>query len=77
MDPDVHLNPGYQFDQGDNKWSIGLTFDLPILNQNQGPIAEAKAHGANWPPPNFCNCRHRSSPRLTVPSRAGTWRRNN
>ncbi len=41
--PDVHLNPGYQFDQGDNKWSLGLTFDLPILNQNQGPIAEAKA----------------------------------
>jgi outer membrane protein, heavy metal efflux system len=41
--PDVHLNPGYQFDQGDNKWSVGLTFDLPILNQNQGPIAEAKA----------------------------------
>ena len=41
--PDVHLNPGYQFDQGDNKWSIGLNFDLPILNQNQGPIAEAKA----------------------------------
>jgi len=41
--PDVHLNPGYQYDQGDNKWSVGLTFDLPILNQNQGPIAEAKA----------------------------------
>jgi cobalt-zinc-cadmium efflux system outer membrane protein len=40
--PDVHVNPGYQFDQGDNKWSIGITFDLPILNQNQGPIAEAK-----------------------------------
>jgi cobalt-zinc-cadmium efflux system outer membrane protein len=41
--PDVHLNPGYQFDQGDNKWSLGINFDLPILNQNQGPIAEAKA----------------------------------
>jgi cobalt-zinc-cadmium efflux system outer membrane protein len=41
--PDIHLNPGYQFDQGDNKWSLGITFDLPILNQNQGPIAEAKA----------------------------------
>jgi cobalt-zinc-cadmium efflux system outer membrane protein len=41
--PDVHLNPGYQFDQGDNKWSLGITFDLPILNQNQGPIAEAAA----------------------------------
>jgi outer membrane protein TolC len=41
--PDVHLNPGYQFDQGDDKWSVGLTFELPVLNQNQGPIAEAEA----------------------------------
>jgi outer membrane protein TolC len=41
--PDVHLNPGYEFDQGDNKWGIGFTVDLPVLNQNQGPIAEAKA----------------------------------
>ena len=41
--PDVHLNPGYQFDQGDNKWSLGLTVELPILNQNQGAIAEAEA----------------------------------
>ena len=41
--PDVHLNPGYQFDQGDSKWSLGLTVELPILNQNQGAIAEAEA----------------------------------
>lgn len=41
--PDIHLNPGYEFDQGDNKWSLGLTIELPILNQNQGPIAEAEA----------------------------------
>ena len=41
--PDVRLEPGYQYDQGDNKWSLGITVDLPILNQNQGPIAEAKA----------------------------------
>jgi outer membrane protein TolC len=41
--PDVHLQPGYEFDQGDSKWSIGLTVELPVLNQNQGPIAEAKA----------------------------------
>jgi outer membrane protein TolC len=41
--PDVHLSPGYQFDQGDNIWSLGLTFELPVLNQNQGPIAEAAA----------------------------------
>ena len=41
--PDIHFNPGYQFDQGDNKWTFGLTLELPLLNQNQGPIAEAKA----------------------------------
>lgn len=41
--PDVHLNPGYQFDQGDHKWTLGLTFELPVLNQNQGPIREARA----------------------------------
>ena len=44
--PDVHLQPGYQYDQGDNKWSLGLTVELPVLNQNQGPIAEAKARRA-------------------------------
>src|SRR5262249_24251709 len=31
------------FDQGQNKWSIGVSVDLPILDQNQGPIAEAEA----------------------------------
>jgi outer membrane protein TolC len=41
--PDVHLNPGYQYDQGDNKWSVGLGFELPVFNQNRGPIAEAEA----------------------------------
>jgi len=41
--PDVHLSPGYEFDQGDSKWSVGFTVELPVLNQNQGPIAEAKA----------------------------------
>ena len=41
--PDIHLQPGYQYDQGDNKWSLGIVLDLPIFHQNQGPIAEAKA----------------------------------
>jgi outer membrane protein TolC len=41
--PDVHLNPGYEFDQGDNKWMLGLSLELPMLNHNQGPIAEAMA----------------------------------
>lgn len=41
--PDIHLGPGYEFDQGDDKWSLGFGIELPILNQNRGPIAEAEA----------------------------------
>ena len=41
--PDVHLQPGYIFDQAENKFAFGLSVELPVLNQNQGPIAEAKA----------------------------------
>jgi outer membrane protein TolC len=41
--PDVHLQPGYEFDQGDNKWGIGASVELPVFSRNQGPIAEAKA----------------------------------
>ncbi len=41
--PNLALGPGYTYDQGDNKLSLRLAFDLPIFNQNQGPIAEAAA----------------------------------
>jgi outer membrane protein TolC len=41
--PDLHLGPGYELDQTDNKWSLGVTLELPVLNHNQGPVAEAKA----------------------------------
>jgi len=41
--PDVHLSPGYTYDQGENKWELGLSLSLPIFNQNQGAIANAKA----------------------------------
>ncbi|MGH7972606.1 MAG: TolC family protein, partial [Limisphaerales bacterium] len=47
--PDVHLGPGYAWNAGnaaDNQWSLGLNVTLPILNQNQGPIAEATAKRA-------------------------------
>ena len=46
--PDVHLGTGYQFDQGDNKWIIGLSSELPLLNRNQGPIAEARGKRAEF-----------------------------
>jgi outer membrane protein TolC len=44
--PDLHLGPGYELDQTDNKWSLGVSLDLPVLNHNQGPVAEAKANRA-------------------------------
>lgn len=47
--PDVRLGPGYAWNAGsaaDNQWTLGLNVTLPILNQNQGPIAEATAKRA-------------------------------
>lgn len=44
--PDIHLGPGYEYDQGDNKWGVGLALELPVFNQNKGPIAEAEARRA-------------------------------
>ena len=41
--PDLHFNPNYEFDQGANKWKLGVSLELPVLHRNQGPIAEAKA----------------------------------
>jgi outer membrane protein TolC len=44
--PDLRFGPGYAWNNGnagDNQWSLGLTLELPILDQNQGPIAEAEA----------------------------------
>ncbi len=41
--PDIHLGPGYEYDQGEHKWGLGVSADLPVLNRNEGPIAEAEA----------------------------------
>lgn len=41
--PDIHISPGYNFDQGENKWVLGISITPPLFNQNQGPIAEAQA----------------------------------
>src|SRR5581483_3696800 len=41
--PDLLLGPGYQYDQTDNKWTVGLALNLPIFSHNRGPIAEAEA----------------------------------
>ena len=47
--PDINLGPGYAWNNGnasDNQWQLGVTVTLPLLDQNQGPIAEAKAKRA-------------------------------
>jgi len=41
--PDLNFGPGYQLDQGEGKWSLGIGISLPVLHQNQGPIAAAMA----------------------------------
>lgn len=41
--PNVTLGPGYEYDQGDSLYTLAVGVDLPIFNQNQGPIAEALA----------------------------------
>jgi outer membrane protein TolC len=41
--PDIRVGPSYEFDQGQNKWGLTLAIDVPILDRNQGPIAEAVA----------------------------------
>jgi outer membrane protein TolC len=41
--PDLRVGSGYQWDQGQSKFMLGVSFDLPILDRNAGPIAEALA----------------------------------
>ncbi|MBI3664853.1 MAG: TolC family protein [Acidobacteria bacterium] len=41
--PDIVLGPGYDFDEGHHKFTLGLALTLPIFNRNQGPIAAAEA----------------------------------
>jgi outer membrane protein TolC len=41
--PNLHLGPGYTFDQGARKLGFDFTgLELPVFNSNQGPIAEAR-----------------------------------
>jgi outer membrane protein TolC len=41
--PDIQLGPGYVFEEGHNNYFLGFSMDLPILNKNRGPIAQAEA----------------------------------
>ena len=44
--PDIQIGPGYEFDQSENKWMLGLSVTLPVFNRNQGAIAVAEANRA-------------------------------
>lgn len=41
--PDFNISPGYEYDQGSNKWQLGFQIALPLFNRNRGAIAEAEA----------------------------------
>lgn len=44
--PNLNIGPGYHYDQGDNKFILDISLPLPVFNQNQGPIATARARRA-------------------------------
>ncbi len=41
--PNLTLSPGYEWDAGQHRYMLLPAADLPIFNQNQGPIAQARA----------------------------------
>jgi outer membrane protein TolC len=41
--PNLQANPGYAWEMGEHRWTLGSTLPLPLFHQNQGPIAEAEA----------------------------------
>jgi outer membrane protein TolC len=41
--PDIDIGPGYQLEEHDSFFTLGLSVTVPLFNRNQGPIAEAEA----------------------------------
>ncbi|MGN2242501.1 TolC family protein [Frateuria sp. GZRR33] len=41
--PQLSLGPGYTYDHGIRKLTFNASLSLPVFDQNQGPIAEARA----------------------------------
>lgn len=39
----LSIGPGYTWDQGQDKWSLGIAISLPILNHNQAKVKAAQA----------------------------------
>src|SRR5262249_44590788 len=40
--PDFHIAPGFGWDQGHQRWDLGLASVAPIFSRNRGPILEAE-----------------------------------
>ena len=41
--PDFQYSPGYSFNEGFHQFTLGSSFNVPLMNRNRGPIAEAEA----------------------------------
>jgi cobalt-zinc-cadmium efflux system outer membrane protein len=41
--PDLQIGTGYTYEETNNFFTLGLSTILPLVNRNQGPIAEAEA----------------------------------
>ena len=41
--PNLQLGPGYQYEERQSYFTTSVSIELPILNHNQGPIAQAEA----------------------------------
>ena len=41
--PNFSLGPAFRWREGQQRWTLGLSFELPVFNRNEGPIAEAEA----------------------------------
>lgn len=41
--PDITLSPSHMYEEGFHIWSLGISALLPLLNKNEGLIAEARA----------------------------------
>jgi outer membrane protein TolC len=44
--PNFQLGPGYQWDQGGNKWTLALGFELPLFSHHDAAISAATARVA-------------------------------
>lgn len=44
--PDLVLGPGYRWREDEKRWLLGIAFELPLFDRNEGPIAEALARRA-------------------------------